>query len=294
MQNPPSFDRHDELLPLLRLLPDGLCAWRSDRLDGNMNGRVFGGQLLGHAVAAAMVDVPGRQLSSLRLGFLQGALHEPPIRWSTELLQHGARFSTCHVRGTQGERVVADAQVTLQVPGHGFDHAETMPAGLPAPETVPTIADLEALILRRTGKPYDLQRRAFLDLRLIDPEAFLFQPAERPSLRYWIRARDRLPDDPAVHATALAYLSDFWFNYAALASHVAVTGARDRVYVASLNHALWSYAPCRADEWLLFDAASPRAGDGRGLAWARIHTQDGRLVACATQEMACSLLRAAA
>jgi acyl-CoA thioesterase II len=288
MNDTVAVDQHDDLLSLLRLLPDGPSTWVSDRLDGNLNGRVFGGQLLAHAVTAALAGEPaigGRHLSSLRLGFLQGALCDAPVRWAATPLQQGSRFSTWHLRATQGSRVIADAQATLQVPADGFEHADTMPLGVAAPEDVPTVADLEAQVARATGEDYALQRRAVLDLRLIDADRFLLQPAARPTLRYWVKVRDRLPGDPAVHAAALAYLSDFWFNYAAIASHVAVAGARDRLYVASLNHALWSYAPCRADEWLLFDVISPCAADGRGLAWGQVFTREGRLVACATQEM---------
>lgn len=286
---PPASDfaRHDDLQSLLVLqaAPDDQHV--SQRLDGNQNGRVFGGQLLAHAVTAAAVATPDRHLSSLRLGFLQGALGGAPLRWQARTLQQGSRYTTRHVRATQGERVIADAQVTLQVPGQGFTHTEPMPAGVPQPADLPTLADLEARITHATGQAYNLQTRPFLDLRLVEPERFLLQPATVPALRYWLKARDPLPDGASVQAAALAYLSDFWLNYAALASHIAVSGAREQVYVASLNHALWCYAPCRADEWLLFDVTSPIAADGRGLAWARIFTQEGRLVACATQEMVC-------
>lgn len=280
--------RDDELAPLLRLLRDGPSTWVSDRLDANLNARVFGGQLLAHAVVAASAEAPGRHLSSLRLGFLQGALAGTPVRWLCTPLQQGNRFTTCHLRATQGDRVIADAQVTLQVPASGFEHADAMPKDVPPPEAVPTLAELEERIVATTGSRYDLQRRDFLELRLIDADRFLLRPADQPTLRYWIKTRDRLPDDPAVHAAALAYLSDFWFNCSSIVPHIGIVGSRDRVYVASLNHALWSYAPCRADEWLLFDTLSPRAGDGRGLAWGRIYTRDGRLVACATQEVLCA------
>jgi acyl-CoA thioesterase-2 len=288
MDDSKSFNRHDDMLKLLRLVPDGIEAWVSDHLDGNQNNRVFGGQLLAHAVSAATAGTSGRHLSSLRLGFLQGALGSMPIRWNATTLQEGSRFTTRHLRATQGSRIIADAQVTLQVPGQGFEHGDAMPAALPPPEAVPTIAELEARIAASTGERYDMQFRPFLDMRLIDADRFLLHPATEPTLRYWVKTRDPLPDDPAVHSAALAYISDFWFNYAAVASHMGIDGSRDRIYVASLNHSLWTYAPCRADEWLLFDVVSPCAADGRGLVWGRIYSRDGRLVACASQEMLCS------
>ncbi len=287
MEQLPGFARHEELEGLLELQALGDDRFHSERLDGNQNGRVFGGQLLAHAVTAAMVAAPGRHLSSLRLGFLQGALGGAPLHWQAHTLQQGARYTTRHLRATQGERVIADAQVTLQEPAQGFEHADPAPLGVAAPSTLPTLADLEARIEAATGVPYAMQMRPFLDVRLVDADRFLLQSGPVPQLQYWIKARDTLPAAAAVHSAALAYLSDFWLNYASLVSHIAVQGARDRVYVSSLNHALWCYAPCRADDWLLFDVTSPIAADGRGLAWARIHTADGRLVACAAQEMVC-------
>lgn len=289
MHPTPGFASHGDLQDLLELEAEGDDSFVSMRLDGNQNGRVFGGQLLAHAVTAAAAAAPERHLSSLRLGFLQGALGGTPLRWQVRTLQHGSRYTTRHLRATQGERVIADAQATLQIPALGFEHAQGMPADVPPPDAVPTLAHLEARIAQATGEAYRLQTRPLLDLRLIDTERFLLQPAAEPRLRYWVKARDPLSDAAGLHAAALAYISDFWLNYASLASHIAVTGARDRVYVASLNHALWCYGSCRADEWLLFDVTSPIAADGRGLAWGRVFTQDGRLVACATQEMVCSV-----
>jgi acyl-CoA thioesterase-2 len=53
---------------------------------------------------------------------------------------------------------------------------------------------------------------------------------------------------------------------------------------ASLDHAVWLQRPLRADEWLLYDAMSPSAAGGRGLAMGRLFSADGRLVAAVAQE----------
>ena len=57
-----------------------------------------------------------------------------------------------------------------------------------------------------------------------------------------------------------------------------------RLQNASLDHALWFYGDFRADEWLYYDIASPRAGGGRDFNVGRIFTREGRLVATAAQE----------
>ena len=90
---------------------------------------------------------------------------------------------------------------------------------------------------------------------------------------------------PALHAAAFAYLSDYWINFAACIAHVGAIADRGaKLYVASLNHAIWFHRPLRADYWLLFDCVSPSGAFGRGLTIARVYSRAGDLVASATQE----------
>ena len=64
----------------------------------------------------------------------------------------------------------------------------------------------------------------------------------------------------------------------------ATLAAGRRIYVASLNHAIWLHRPPRADEWMFFDCASPSAASGRGFTNARVYDRAGRLFASVTQE----------
>ena len=57
-----------------------------------------------------------------------------------------------------------------------------------------------------------------------------------------------------------------------------------KIQMASLDHTIWFHRPFRADEWLLYDQASPSASGARGLAIGRVFTEDGRLVASVAQE----------
>jgi acyl-CoA thioesterase-2 len=60
-------------------------------------------------------------------------------------------------------------------------------------------------------------------------------------MRFWIKMRSPLADDPALHAAAFAYLSDYWINFAACIGHMRTMADADtRLCVASLNHAIWS------------------------------------------------------
>ena len=93
-----------------------------------------------------------------------------------------------------------------------------------------------------------------------------------------------LDDDPAQHAAAFAYLSDWWLNFPASGGYIDALDGTPGLYIASLNHAIWLHRPFRADEWLHVESISPAAAGGRGLSVARVHDRAGRLVASATQE----------
>ena len=105
-----------------------------------------------------------------------------------------------------------------------------------------------------------------------------------PRQAVWMRARTPLPDDPAVHRAALAYLSDMTIQESILRAH-GVAWTTPGLKVASLDHAMWWHRPGRIDDWLLYVQESPSARGGRGLATGRIYSREGALVASVAQEI---------
>jgi acyl-CoA thioesterase II len=287
----PAWDGGDiaELLGLDALSPR---HFRSRLGELNENGRVYGGQMLGQTLAAAARTVPeGRPATAMQFVFLSGARPEMPIDYAVTSLQDGKRFSARHVRGVQaGGRIVCDANMTfatpLAAPAHrapppldcGLDRDPERCARLTEIDS-PGAAEIERVLA------YALQAHAAIDFRAPFVEDLIGEGRAEPRMRFWIRMRRLLPDDGALHAAAFAYLSDYWINFVACIAHVAPTAASGgRLYVASLNHAIWLHRPFRADGWLLFDCVSPRGGWGRALATARVYDQSGDLVADANQE----------
>jgi acyl-CoA thioesterase-2 len=125
-----------------------------------------------------------------------------------------------------------------------------------------------------------------VDLRAIDPYPFVQRdtgPREQARHRVWIRAAARLPDDRVLHDAMLAYMSDVSLLHPVLVRH-GVSFTLDPIMGASLDHALWFHRDFRADEWLLYDAQSPSASGARGLAFGRVFSADGALVASVAQE----------
>jgi acyl-CoA thioesterase 8 len=97
-----------------------------------------------------------------------------------------------------------------------------------------------------------------------------------------------LPRDRAV--TVKAYLEPRVFGGAAktLQPPVGVAQGRPEIgMMVSLDHTIYFHSPrgFRADEWLLTEAESPWAGDGRGLVMQKIWTREGKLVATCFQEV---------
>jgi transcriptional regulator with XRE-family HTH domain len=122
-----------------------------------------------------------------------------------------------------------------------------------------------------------------MDIRYINPPSgSRGEPVTERQLM-WMKIPERLPDEPAVHRAALAYLSD-----STLVDHVMLPlGLRWQdpdFQGASLDHAMWFHSPARADEWLLFEQTVETTGGGRGLASGRFFNRSGTLVATCLQE----------
>lgn len=271
----------------LQLKPAGPGRWRSLHGDANQNGRSYGGQLLGQALRAALMEAPeGRPPTMMQFLFLQGAMPDQPIVFDVKRLQDGKRFTSLHVRGAQGERTVLDAQVSCALPLPGPAHAEVSlaPAG-ERPEALPTLDDVPPALRDQIALMggYGRDCNAAIDFRMPDPLRQLGGATARPHFRYWMKVPQALPDNPHLHAAAFAYLSDWWLNYCILAPHLSRAGERG-MYIASLNHALWLHAPPRSDRWLHVHAVCAHAAHGRGLAIAQYHDEDGRHIATATQD----------
>ena len=112
----------------------------------------------------------------------------------------------------------------------------------------------------------------------------LFDPQPQVAVQdIWFRTTERIGDEPILHQTMLADISDMSLLGAALLPHPQTTLGKDMI-VASLDHALWFHRPCRADEWLLYHQDSPSASGARGFSRGTFFTQDGSLVASAVQE----------
>jgi acyl-CoA thioesterase-2 len=273
-----------ELVDLMRLerLEDNLFRGQSRDIGTRF---VFGGQVLGQALAAAQQTVDStREAHSLHAYFLRAGDIEAPIVYSVERARDGGSFSSRRVVAIQHGQPILTGSVSFQRAETGVEHQTSMPE-VPAPEDVEPMQPWPAEELHRL--PVKLQRWLGIDgpfeFREIWPRDER-RPTKRPPLQHiWFKLVTPIDDAPALHRVLLAYASDFHLIGTATLPH-GISYLTDHVQMASLDHALWFHRPFRVDEWLLYSFDSPTAQGGRGLARGQIFSRDGALVASTAQE----------
>jgi acyl-CoA thioesterase-2 len=258
--------------------------FRGDSRDiGSPN--VFGGQVLGQALNAATRTVDqGRIPHSLHAYFILPGDMTTPILYEVDRIRDGRSFTTRRVVAIQHGKPIFNLSTSFQKVEDGMDHQSEMP-DVPPPDDLPSMSDLRKSLLKVAPEKYHrfLKPEWPIEIRLLDP-VNPFQPEKKEPIKFvWMRAIDRLPDDPGIHCCALAYASDFNLLSTAMLPH-GITYNSGKVRAASLDHAMWFHRSFRADEWLLYAINSPTASNARGLAMGNIFTQDGTLVATVAQE----------
>ncbi len=273
-----------ELVRLLELeqLEDNIFRGESRDIGSS---QVYGGQVLGQALRAAYRTVePARLAHSLHAYFLRRGDFNAPIVYFVDRSRDGHSFSSRRVTAIQHGEQIFHLSASFQIEERGLEHQLDMPA-VPPPEQLPEgnvlPPQVQALLPARM-RISDNWRRPF-EFRLIDAEQLASGGPAPAQQRLWLRAVDRLPDDPTLHHALLAYVSDFHLLSTATAPHAAayLSGHLQR---ASIDHAMWFHRRLRIDEWLLYSIDSPAAAGGRGFARGSIYSRDGRLGISTAQE----------
>ena len=277
----------DELLSILDLEQLELNLFRG-RSPQTGRQRAFGGLVVSQALVAASRTVEAdRTPHSLHGYFILPGDTAAPIVYEVDRIRDGGSFATRRCIAIQHGRAIFAMMASYQVEEQGLEHQIPMPK-VPMPDDLMTEEQmLEQFrhLIPPTVRGY-LERDRPLELRPVDLARYSPVPRKtggKPVQHVWIRAKHRLPDDPAIHRAVLAFLSDMTLIDTALVMHGKSVFDPD-IQAASLDHAIWFHRPFRADHWLLYAQDSPNSGGGRGLARGSLFTMDGRLVASTAQE----------
>lgn len=273
----------ERLLRVLDLERLGNDSFRGE-VD-QQEGRLFGGLILGQAVMAAGRTVERGVIHSLHAYFLRAGKPVEPVTYNVERLRDGRTFTTHRVTAVQGSDAIFEASVSFTVGEPGISHQKSMPEA-PDPEGQPTwwesiratLPPAAQEMMSRRGP----MRRGWthpLDMRSV--AAGRVGEDNLPHRTVWAKPIAELPEDPLIHAAAMAYMSD--------SGLVATVGTVYGMWgpggaSASLDHAMWWHHPPRFDDWLLYVSDSPAAHAARGLIFGHIYNREGTLVASVAQE----------
>jgi acyl-CoA thioesterase-2 len=273
-----------DLLDILDLEPLDVNLFRGRSPQAGWQ-RVFGGQVIGQALVAAVRTVDaGRPPHSMHAYFLLPGDPKIPIIYDVDRIRDGKSFTTRGVTARQHGHPIFSMQVSFHANEPGLDHQAKMPV-VPAPEDLPNESEMRKAMLPTMPDPVRryYERERPIELRPVEYERYGGRKYPDGRSHVWIRTTGKLPDDLAIHQCVLAYASDMTLLDAALAPHGRTLFER-QFMAASLDHALWLHRPFRADDWLLYAQDSPNLHGSRGFARGLIFMRDGTLVASVAQE----------
>ena len=202
--------------------------------------RIFGGQVAGQALMAAGLTLPAeRAVHSLHSYFLRPGDPNEEIRYAVERIRDGRAFSTRRVLAHQprkGEDVAIFALTADSTRPRRRSPSTRCPCRTCRAGVLPSLADVAA-----HGSPAAAWVERSAGRWSSGCSRTRSSPAQAPphtETRVWMRVAGRLPDDAAVHAAALTFVSDLTLLGAGLARSAAGGGTAG----ASLDHAVWFHA----------------------------------------------------
>lgn len=243
--------------------------------------QVYGGQVLGQAIAAAQLTVEDqRPVHSAHAYFLRKGDFNAPIIYDVDRNREGRSFTSRRVVAIQHGNPIFTLAASFQTDEPGMEY-----------ETGIDLPDIElSLVLPKPAeaeiKAGKIHPTAYFDIRH-QPDA---DSRKDNSLGFWLKTKDPLADmDANLHREVLAYISDLGLLYSALVPHgYSVLTRRSRslqeLSLASIDHAIWYHRPFSVDQWLYYKCDPISTSGARGLARGAIYTQQGVLIASTMQE----------
>jgi acyl-CoA thioesterase-2 len=252
----------------LALEPEGPNLFRSLHNITNAGGVIFGGQLLGQSLHAAIKTAPDRPVHSLHAYFIARGNVSSPVNYRVNVTNDGRSFSACRVSALQNEKIIFDMACSFHAPEPGFEHADTPVLSPPDPESLPVRPDL------------------FLYPQVeFRPGEDLLNPSKTAStVGMWMRVPTASDLSPALKSCALAYISDAWLVSGILMRH-APAASLQTLQIASIDYSIWFHTPVQPQDWLYCEMDSPWAGGSRGLARGQFFDRAGNLIASMAQEV---------
>ena len=253
-------------------------------------GRVYGGQVIAQSLIAAAKTVPASRLPhSIHGYFIAPGVIDQDLLFDVETLRDGRSFSARRVNVTQSKGPILTAIASFQETGQqGVEFADPMPENVPSPEGLVSAKELTMPYADKSPFANYYARQSPFDIRHVTRTIMLGadrDSASRDSGRQmvWMRADGTARVPQTMHRAMLALGCDQIMMEPVL-RRAGLSIATPGISYASIDHSMWWYRDVDINQWHLYVQDTPTAAHGRGLAIAKVYSQDGVLVAAMAQE----------
>lgn len=280
----------EELLSKMHVEELDTLLFRGEALQMGLP-RVFGGQVLGQALNAAVRTVePDRKPHSLHGYFLRPGDLSRPIIYEVDPIRNGRSFSTRRVVGKQRGEAIFNGSISFQIVEEGYAHQFEFPENVVHYSELPNDWDRSAEIAAMVGMSTELFRSFYLtfgtdilDMRTPGLETVVLPGEYEPRFGFWFKFNDAIGNDTVTHRTLLAFISDKALMSTGLRAH-PVNFRTHKIIGASLDHAMWFHDAIQVNQWIYYHLDSPRSARSRGFNRGSFYTEDGRLICSTAQE----------
>ncbi|WP_102223424.1 acyl-CoA thioesterase [Acidimangrovimonas sediminis] len=282
-------DPIDTLLDLLNIEPLEINLFRGRGSGGETSKRIFGGQVISQALAAAYHTVEDRACHSLHAYFIRPGDPEIPVIYEVDRARDGGSFTTRRVIAIQHGRQIFNLAASFHIEEESPLHQHPMPESLPDPETLPSRAETRAKLAESLKSDYARKRRddflrdSPIEMREVEPYDLANPVAASDRHSVWFRLARPVGGPGWLQHCLLAYASDLHLLGSSLRP-LGESWLSGTVMTASLDHALWFHHPVNFDDWHLYVMDAPFIGGARGFNRGSIYSRDGVLVASVAQE----------
>ncbi|MEM7525477.1 MAG: acyl-CoA thioesterase domain-containing protein, partial [Pseudomonadota bacterium] len=223
------------LLSVLDIERLELNLFRGRGEGGETVKRIFGGQVIAQALAAAYQTVEDRPCHSLHAYFIRPGDPSIPVIYEVDRSRDGGSFTTRRVIAVQHGKQILNLAASFHGEEPGWDHQHDMPE-TPPPKDFPSRAEVRAAVSDRIPKETREQflRPRPIEIREVDAvDLFAPEPTSDRN-RMWFRLRERVEAEPWRHHCLMAYASDMSLLGSGIRPH-GLSWMSGRVMAASLG-----------------------------------------------------------
>ena len=198
---------HQTLLNLLQVEPLEVDLFRGTGQGGETSTRIFGGQVIGQALAAAYQTVTDRLCHSLHAYFIRPGDPEIPVVYQVDRARDGGSFTTRRVVAIQHGRQILNMSASFHVDEDGWGHQHDMPK-VDGPDGLADRDTLRAAVIDQIPKKHhhEFLRPRPIDIREVAPRDF-FTPEPADDVNHlWFRMAAAQGISPALQHCLLSLI----------------------------------------------------------------------------------------